>query len=58
MTILDEIKKRAGGKADGAANIAEAIAMENDLQQYSAEPIATVLEKVNEAAAEAEGNKD
>jgi hypothetical protein len=56
MTILDEIKKRAGGKADNAANIAEALAMENDLQQYSAEPIATVLEKVNEAAAEAEGN--
>ena len=55
MTILDEIKKRAGGTADDAINIADALAKEGGIPEMSGEPIATVMRAIaekGEAAAE------
>lgn len=46
MTIIDEIAKRANGKADDAINIADALAKENDMPELSGEPIATVMHAV------------
>lgn len=46
MTILDEIKKRAGGAADDAINIADALAKEGGVEKVAGEPIAVVLHAI------------
>ena len=46
MTILDEIKKRAGGAADDAVNIADALAKEGGVEKVCGEPIATVMNAI------------
>ena len=52
MTILDEIKKRAGGAADSAVNIADALAKEGGIPEMSGEPIATVMRAIAEKGEE------
>lgn len=50
MTILDEIKKRAGGAADTGVNIADALAKEGDMNHLAGEPIATVMRAIETKA--------
>lgn len=38
MTIMDEIVKRADGAADGAINIADALAKEGGVEKVCGEP--------------------
>ena len=50
MTIMDEIVKRADGAADGAINIADALAKEGGIPEMSGEPIATVMHAIETKA--------
>ena len=50
MTIMDEIVKRASGAADGAINIADALAKEGGIPEMSGEPIVTVMHAIETKA--------
>lgn len=50
MTIMDEIVKRADGAADGAINIADALAKEGGVEKVCGEPIATVMSAIRTKA--------